>query len=325
MHPELLEFLACPECGAGLGVEGGAPSATGEIIEGRLRCSGCRAAFPVTGGIPRFVEDFGAAFENFEYQWRRWGEVQIDRIGGHGLSRGRLTGETGWDEAWFHGRLILDAGCGAGRFADVAASLGARVIAVDISRAVDACRDNLALHGNRVHCIQGSIFALPLKPDLVDAAYCIGVIQHTPDPEKAVASIVRHVRPGGRMAVNFYERDIWPMLQPVKYALRLFTPRLAPETLLRLARALVAVFFPLSRLLSRVRAVRLLNHMLPICAVHDPGLDAGQQRQWTLLDTYDWYGPKYEIRQRHRRIGALLGELGLTHIETRPGVARGVK
>ena len=41
------------------------------------------------------------------------------------------------------GTRLLDAGCGAGRFAEVALSLGARVIAVDFSNAIDAARENL--------------------------------------------------------------------------------------------------------------------------------------------------------------------------------------
>ncbi len=325
MYRALLPLLACPACGADLTLDEPAGDGDGEIIDGMLQCSGCATGFPISGGIPRFVDDDGAAFENFEYQWQRWGRVQIDRFAGHRLSEARLLNETGWDRDWFQGRVILDGGCGAGRFADVAAGLGATIIAVDISRAVNACRDNLATHGGRVHCIQGSLFSLPLKAEVADAAYCIGVIQHTPDPEGAVAALVRHVRPGGRLAVNFYERDIWPRLQPVKYALRLFTPRLGPEALLALTRALVAMFYPLTRALAKIRVVRLINHVFPICAVHDPALDAEQRRLWTLLDTYDWYGPKYETRQKHRRIGELMGELGLKDIETRPGVARGVK
>ncbi len=325
MRQRLLELLACPRCRSDFTLDDGGKEDDGEIVEGRLRCTACEADFPISGGIPRFVDDSESAYDNFEYQWRRWGQVQIDRLGGHGLSEGRLLAETGWDRAWFQGRLVLDGGCGAGRFADIAAGFGAEVIAVDISRAVNACRENLSLHGSRVHCIQASIFALPLKQEIVDAAYCIGVIQHTPDPEKAVASLVPHVKPGGRVAVNFYERDFWPRLQPVKYALRLFTPALSPNALLRLARVLVAVFFPVTRLLSKIRVVRLLNVVFPICAVHDPALDREQQYLWTLLDTYDWYGPKYEIRQKHVRIAELLRELGLSEIEARPGVARGVK
>lgn len=74
-----------------------------------------------------------------------------------------------------------------------------------------------------------------------------------------------------------------------------------------------------------IRKVRLLNVMLPICAVHDPALTKAQQYTWTLLDTFDWYGPKYELRQSHRRLGALLHELKMSDVRTRPGVIQATK
>lgn len=325
MDVKLLDWLACPECGEGLTLTAPLPAGAGEVDEGRLACGGCPAEYPIRAGIPRFAGDQERDFENFAYQWRRWGQVQIDRLAGHRLSEGRLFAETGWAREWFAGKLVMDVGCGAGRFADVAVGLGAEVIALDISGAVDACRVNLAPWGNKVHCIQASLFALPLKKDIADGAFSLGVIQHTPVPERAVASIIAHLKPGGRLAVNFYERNWWPLLQPIKYALRLFTPRLKPARLLALCRALVAALFPISRALGGIRKVRLLNVMLPICAVHDPALTRDQQYAWTLLDTFDWYGPKYELRQSHRRLGTLLRELAMSDVRTRPGVIQATK
>ena len=202
---------------------------------------------------------------------------------------------------------------------------GATVIAVDISRAVDACRENLSVHGDHVNCLQASIFDLPLKPGIVDAVFSLGVIQHTPDPERAVASMASVLRPGGRLAVNFYEKDFWPWLQPIKYALRLTTPSWEQESLLGFCKALVKAFFPLSYAIRNVRKARLLSHFLPICTVHNPELNKQQQHDWTLLDTFDWYGPHYELRQRHTRLGALLGELNMKNIKARPGVVQASK
>ncbi len=325
MFLKVLNWLACPRCSSDLVLTDTQKAEGEDIIEGRLACQACKADFPVRGGIPRFAGKEQTDFDNFAYQWNRWGQVQIDRIGGHRLSEQRLLAETGWGPDWFEGRVILDAGCGAGRFADIAAGFGAEVIAVDISQAVDACRENLSLHGDRVHCIQGSIFQLPLKKDIVEGAFSLGVIQHTPEPEKAIASIASHTKPGGKLAVNFYEKNFSTKLQPVKYALRLVTPHLKPKTLLALCKALVGVFFPISYAIRNIRKVRLLSHFMPICSVHSPELTKSQQYTWTLLDTFDWYGPKYELRQNHHRLGVLLGELDLSDIRTRPGVVQATK
>ena len=62
------------------------------------------------------------------------------------------------------GQWVLDAGSGAGRFAEVALQAGAEVIALDYSRAVDACYANLKHYPN-LHVVQGDIYALPFPKE----------------------------------------------------------------------------------------------------------------------------------------------------------------
>lgn len=325
MNQTLLNYLACPKCSSDLTLSDTNETKGEDITKGELVCQGCKAVYPIHTGIPRFTGHEKSDFDNFGYQWNRWGHVQIDRLSNHHLSEDRLLGETEWGADWFKGKVILDGGSGAGRFSDVAAGLGAQIIAVDISHAIDACRENLSIHGDNVHCIQASLFELPLKKDILDGAFSLGVIQHTPEPEKVISSMVSHLKPGGKLAVNFYEKDFWTKLQPIKYALRLFTPSLKPKTLLSLCKAFVRVFFPVSYAIRNIRKVRLLNHSLPICSVHSPELTKDQQKTWTLLDTFDWYGPKYEIRQNHQRLKSLLEEMELHDIRARTGVVQATK
>ena len=138
-------------------------------------------------------------------------------------------------------------------------------------------------------------------------------------------ALPRFLKPGGRLCYNFYERDLWPYLQGVKYALRCITRHLPIKATLALSAALVKALFPLTRALSRIRYLRILNVAIPIASVHDPQLTRDQQFAWSFLDTFDWYGPRYEIRQNHRRVQALLKELGLRDVTGSPGLARGRK
>lgn len=328
MRADLVDILACPACRstAPLVCEGAADG-DGEIATGSLRCDGCGASFPIAGGIPRFVRPEQDYCANFGFQWQKWRTLQIDRLSGHDLSESRFLADSRWPKDWLKGKLILDAGCGAGRFSDVARAHGAHVVAVDISDAINACRDTTTnagdSNGGRVDCIQASLFDLPLKPGIFDAVYCMGVIQHTPDPAKLMATLPAMLKPGGRIAYNFYEEGLWRRLQFIKYALRLVTPHLSVGFNLGLSRFLVALFYPLTRLLAPIPKLHILNHFIPIAAVHDRHLDAEQQYAWTLLDTFDWYGARFEKRQHHDHVAATLEQVGMTDVSSKPGLAWG--
>lgn len=322
MYRHVLDILECPSCGSdqNLNLEV-AEEAGEEVITGSLDCPKCQAHFPVTGGVPRFVGTDSADFDNFDFQWNKWQAIQIDRLSGHTLSEDRFLSDTRWDPEWLRGRWILDVGCGAGRFADVAAKFGANVVACDLSGAIDACYQTIKDHDGRVTCLQASLYELPLRKSVFDAVYCFGVIQHTPDPSRAIAALPGFLKPGGSLALNFYEKGWRSRVQLVKYALRAATRKLSLSRNLAISRGLVAVFFPLTAFLSRIRIIRQINHFLPIAGYHPPSLSREQQRTWTLLDTFDWYGPKYETRQNHHDVADLLRKMGLAEIEARPGLA----
>jgi 2-polyprenyl-3-methyl-5-hydroxy-6-metoxy-1,4-benzoquinol methylase len=321
MYRHVVDILACPKCGHDQALDVNISEAVGDdIIIGSLNCPSCETCYPIVNGVPRFADSDAENFDNFDFQWNKWSAIQIDRLSGHSLSEDRFLADSRWNREWIRGKLILDAGCGAGRFADVAASLGANVIACDLSGAIDACRRTTKFHGSLVTCIQSSIYSLPLRAGVFDAVYCFGVIQHTPDPVRTIEILPRFLKNGGSLALNFYEKGWRARVQLVKYALRVVTRRLSARNNLAISSALVACFFPLTALLSRIRIIRQINHFIPIAGYHPRSLTHEQQRTWTLLDTFDWYGPKYEIRQKHKEVADIVREAGLIGIASRPGL-----
>src|SRR5215211_4526731 len=143
MHEQLLKILVCKDCHGDLDCAAGETDATGEIIAGALTCAGCGARYPVVNGIPRFVEPENYA-TSFGYQWNEFRREQIDSLNGTQLSARRFFTETAWTEEWLAGKWVLDGGCGAGRFLEVASRGNCQVIGVDLSSAVDAARHTLA-------------------------------------------------------------------------------------------------------------------------------------------------------------------------------------
>lgn len=325
MRRATLDLLECPHCRSDKPLEISIDRQTddGDIVEGQLLCTGCAASYAITNSVPRFVSADEDYCGNFGFQWQHWKDIQIDRLSGHTLSADRFFQDSRWSRDWLKGKLILDAGCGAGRFTDVAASHGATVMACDLSDAIDACRAVTKDHGDRVECLQASILDLPFRKGVFDAVYCMGVIQHTPDPKTVMSSLPAYLKPGGRLAYNFYEEGFWRRLQLIKYALRLITPRLPINWTLSLSRGMVRLLFPVTAALAPIRKIRILNHFMPISGVHYPVLSREQQYTWTLLDTFDWYAPRYELRQHHMEVRALLDSQGLQDVDSQPGLAWG--
>ncbi len=225
----------------------GSKDANGEIESGVLRCLKCGCEYPIVRGVPRFVQSDDYA-SSFGLQWNRHARVQLDSKNGTTFSRDRFYAITEWLPPSIRDKLVMDVGCGAGRFAEIALSDGAEVVAVDLSSAVDAAYQNLGRHP-RFHCIQASIYELPFADGTFDYGYCIGVIQHTPDPEKAVKSILPKIKVGGKAGFWIYERNWKAFIGTVgfKYLLRPFTGDGIFERTEAFATSLEKFFWPITR------------------------------------------------------------------------------
>jgi SAM-dependent methyltransferase len=286
----------------------------GEIDGGFLDCVGCKRRFPIIDGIPRFVplDNYAA---NFGFQWNRFRMTQLDSHSGRNVSRERFLRATAWKPESLEGLTILDAGCGAGRFAEVALSLGATVFAVDFSRAVEACRENFSGHPN-LHVVQGNIYSLPFPENCFDAIYCLGVLQHTPDPRRAFLSLPRHLKPGGRIAVDVYQGG-WRRALNTKYWLRPLTSRLPQDRLFRAVERSAPLLLSVSRKVGRVPVVgKFAQRLLPVANYEGRyGLNRRQLQEWAVLDTFDMLAPEYDQPQTPRALHRWTHEAGLQEIE----------
>lgn len=317
MQLKLLDMLACPTCGGDLKCEAESTDSTGDVVSGKLSCNAGHE-FPIENGIPRFVprDNYAASFG---YQWNRFKLEQIDSVNGTDLSAQRFYAETTWDKDWLKGKWVLDAGCGAGRFLDVVSTAGAEAVGIDISSAIDAAKANLGDRRN-VHLIQASVYELPFKSGVFDAVYCIGVVQHTPDPQKTMESLPRVLRPGGRVAISGYERRPWTMLYG-KYLLRPIAKRLKKESLLSAIKGMMPVLFPITDVLFRLPlAGRFFMFTIPVANyVHESSLTREQRYQWAILDTFDMLSPQYDQPRTKPEVERALAAAGVTDIQRLPG------
>jgi 2-polyprenyl-3-methyl-5-hydroxy-6-metoxy-1,4-benzoquinol methylase len=311
---KLLDVLACPECLGELTCAAQETTSTGEIESGTLGCRKCAKQFSIREGIPRFVESDNYS-ASFGYQWNRFRAEQIDSINGTRISEQRFYQETSWTTEWLKGKWILDAGCGAGRFLDVAAKADAEVVGLDLSSAVDAAAKNLADRKN-VHLVQASIYQLPFREGSFDGCYCIGVVQHTPDPQRTLRTLPCVLRSGGRIAITAYERKPWTKLY-AKYWLRPFTKRINKQTLLSSIQKTMPVLFPLTDVLFRAPLVgRLFTFAIPVANyVREPALMREQRYNWAILDTFDMLSPEYDLPRTQEEVEQALSEAGVRNLQ----------
>jgi len=102
---------------------------------------------------------------------------------------------------------VLDVGTGPGSVAEMLSDAGCRsVIGVDLNRdMLTVALDKLC--GRDVRFIRADAFHLPLRTGSMDAVVSKWVLWVTPDPERAVAEMVRVTRPGGRVIAIESERS----------------------------------------------------------------------------------------------------------------------
>lgn len=285
----LTGLILCPTCRAPL--TEGAPA-------DRIACAGCGHAVPVAAGVPRLAAE--AYVASFGRQWNRYDVARPEE------DAAVFRAKTGLDPAELAGRLVLDAGCGGGRYARLLGAAGARVVGVDLSAAVEKAA---SLCGDlpNVRIAQADLLDLALADRAFDLVFSIGVLHHSPDPRRAFAQIAAKVRPGGRLAVWLYRRNTLPQ-EWINSGLRALTTRL-PAPALEAASAALGV----------VGAIPVLNRTL------NKVVNFSNHPDWTLrvCDNFDWYAPRYQSHHTVEELKGWFAEEGFVDLVELPPARSG--
>jgi 2-polyprenyl-3-methyl-5-hydroxy-6-metoxy-1,4-benzoquinol methylase len=313
MNSILLNFLVCPNTGSSLTIEN-PEYENGLVRSGNLLSENGQYVYTIVNFIPRFVE-FSNYADNFGWQWNKFSKTQLDSFSRQNITGKRFWAATNWDKGSMKEQWILDAGCGSGRFAEIALTSGANLIVIDYSNSVDACYKNLVQHEN-LHIIQADIYKLPFKPRFFDRIYSLGVLQHTPNVKDAFFSLVSKLSNGGNLCVDFYEKSFKSSLLP-KYWLRPFTTKMEKEKLFSLLERTVPRMLKISNFLNKIPLVgKYLKRLIPVANYYGIlPLDEKQHFEWALLDTFDWLSPTYDNPQNSDTIQLWFKEANFTKIE----------
>jgi len=291
MHASLLPLLVCPNTGFDLRLQDAVYAPDGSIESGALRVQNGRA-YPIRHGIPRFV-DADAYVSSFSAQ-RRYLRKRFTAWQEETGREALFESTTQLPLAELRDRLVLDAGCGYGRFLDPVSTAGATVIGLDLSTdSIDLAQRYVGDRHN-VHLIQGDLMHPPFRRDSFDAVYSIGVLHHTPSTHDAFDGLSRFVRPAGKLAVWVYApEDKW-----FDDILRHATTRMPSEAVLAIGMA---------RHLFGQGARKALLHRKDAHVI---------KGFWSsVMGQYDSLAPKYAFVHTFAEVESWFEKLGWTQVQ----------
>lgn len=191
------------------------------ITEALLYCEKCGGIFEVVEGIPKLIPShFNNSAEandkkelkdkKTEMKSRDEGAAGYDRMTALSLLslvEKPLTLKMAALEGM---QMVVELGCGTGRFTVDIAERAGEVIAVDLSlESLRLCREKSG--DKTVHHIQADINHLPFRDGVFDKAISCQVFEHIPSPKlrrHGLSEVSRILKDDGEFTVSVY-RDFW--------------------------------------------------------------------------------------------------------------------
>ena len=273
--------------------------------------------FPLKNGAYRIVEDDNYT-QNFGYQWNKFAGTQVDKESNLEMSKIRFFAETNWNKEDLSGKNILEVGSGAGRFSQIILDYTKAILySVDYSNAVEANYKNNGPH-ERLHLFQASIYEMPFAKAQFDKVLCLGVLQHTPNFEQSVKSLIDMAKPGAEVIVDFYGINGWWTKLHAKYLFRPITKKMSHEKLLAAINTHVDWLIKTSSFFSAIKLGKIFNRFLPICDIAGtmpPNLPYAQLRELCVLDTFDMFSPEYDNPQSIETVVNWFKKYGMVQVK----------
>ena len=276
-----------------------------------LSCAKCNSNYD-NQIYPIFVNE--TYTKSFGFQWNKFNKTQLDSFNGLTLSNDRLREITNWSKS-LKGELILEVGSGSGRFTEILAKTEAEIYSFDSSSATAANYNNNAIYKN-VNIFRADIYNIPLNIKF-DKILCIGVLQHTPDIEKSIISLKNFLKPNGELVFDIYKKNLLHLFQ-WKYILRPFLKRISKHKLLQLIKIFSRILYYPSLFTYKFLG-KINNRIYPVVYYHDKIKDKKLSIEFSILDTFDMYTPKYDTPMSLKELKKLLHKLNLKILNLRYG------
>ncbi len=213
--------------------------------------------------------------------------------------------------------VVLDLGCGSGRWTKFIADKVKLIEAVDPSDAVFSAF-NLNQNEKNVRVTQASVSNIPFNDETFDFVICLGVLHHIPNTSKALEDVVRKIKKGGSILLYLYynldNRGVfYKLLFKASTFFRIIISKL-PHWLKKLSCDLIAIFvyMPLvllTRSLLKVFGNRGWIKKIPLSYYSDKSINIIRN------DALDRFGTPLEQRFSKIQIEQMMIKAGLNSVD----------
>jgi SAM-dependent methyltransferase/uncharacterized protein YbaR (Trm112 family) len=194
--------------------------------------------------------------KNFGFEWLQYGRFGWDdSIFNIEREKQVFIRKSLFSPEDFQGKLVLDAGCGNGRYSFWAAEFGGEVIGIELGNGVESAFRNTRM--NNVHIVQGDLFSLPFRENIFDIIFSIGVLMHTGNPKQVMKSLIDHLAIGGKLAVHVYGKGN-PLYELNDRLLRYLTTKMSILSLASFTKMMAYV----ALVLYKIRVLRFVNSLI---------------------------------------------------------------
>jgi 2-polyprenyl-3-methyl-5-hydroxy-6-metoxy-1,4-benzoquinol methylase len=266
--------------------------------------------FETLKGITRFVSShYGNAFG---FQWLKFQKTQLDSYTMTTITKDRLDEVLGESLVTdLKDKLVLEVGCGAGRFTERLLQYGTELVSMDLSTAVDANIQNFPIT-NSHSVIQADLTQIPFEENNFDLVVCLGVIQHTPNPEFTIECLAKQLKPGGYLVLDHYANSFAWKIRSAR-AFRVILKRLPPRIAFYICQRIYYSSKPFFQLSKNRIYRKFLNMLFPIVYfdMEIPSLPEYLKDEWSILDTFDSLTDWYKHRRSREEILKDLQTCGL--------------
>ena len=271
--------------------------------------------YPSINGVPRFVDSDNYS-EDFGDQWNRFPKTQLDSFNGFDHSQTRLARCLHGDLKNLAGKKILEAGSGAGRFTEILLKYDAIVHSFDYSKAVEANAKNNGHHKNLL-LVQADIRNIPFPKESYDYVICLGVLQHTPNPEESIKSLWAMLKPGGFLIIDHYIWK-WRLILPPPFGnpeniFRQIVLRIPKKNRFGFIKRLTDFWFPWHWMFKDSLWIQKIFRRFSPIHFYYPEIklrDRHMYYEWSLLDTHDALTDFYKHRRKPDQIRTFLEHIG---------------